>query len=226
MKEIIDLLFNPLSNAVMTALTGISLIYWLFTMLMGDGFDFGDTHVNMDVAADVPDTDTADDGNVDTDAEPSFFTKMMDYINIGKVPVMVIVTLFKFIGWIITLVSSLVFHLAEYGTKSVLILIPVFVLTYFILHWVSKPLVRVYANVGYNGEEALDLMGRVGKMKSSIEGEHIGSAEFVIQQDVIRLNVRSNDRQKISYGDQVIIVDESADKKYYYVTKDINLDNI
>jgi len=66
----------------------------------------------------------------------------------------------------------------------------------------------------------------MGKMRASIEGKKIGSAEFIIQQDPIRLNVVSHNGEKIGYGDDVIIVDESKDKKYYYVTKEITINNI
>ena len=68
-------------------------------------------------------------------------------------------------------------------------------------------------------------MGRIGKMRSSIKGESIGSVELLIQQDVIRLNVKSVDGSEIRYDDEVTIVDEAADKKYYYVQKNINLNN-
>ena len=224
MSEVLNILFNPLPNAIMTLLTGLSLLYWLFTMLMGDGFDFGGTDVDANFeGADVQDIegDTTIDGN----AEPSFMAKAMDFINIGKAPLMVIVTLFKFIGWLITIATSLLFHLDSYGWKSVWILIPILVLTYFLMHYVTIPVVKLYQKVGYSGEEALEFLGRTGKMRSSIKGESIGSVELLIQQDVIRLNVKSADGSEIRYDDEVTIVDETADKKYYYVQKNINLNN-
>ncbi|WP_160067215.1 hypothetical protein [Sphingobacterium bovisgrunnientis] len=224
MSEVLNILFNPLPNAIMTLLTGLSLLYWLFTMLMGDGFDFGGTDVDANFeGADVQDIEG--DSTIDGDAEPSFITKAMDFINIGKAPLMVIVTLFKFIGWLITIATSILFHLGSYGWKSVWILIPILVLTYFLMHYVTIPVVKLYQKVGYSGEEALEFLGRTGKMRSSIKGESIGAVELLIQQDVIRLNVKSVDGSEIRYDDEVTIVDETADKKYYYVQKNINLNN-
>src|SRR5690606_25294779 len=128
MTEVIYILFNPLPNAIMTLLTGLSLLYWLFTMLMGDGLDIGGANVDANFeGADVQDIES--DTDIDGDAEPSFITKTMDFINIGKAPLMVIVTLFKFIGWLITIATSILFHLGSYGWKSVWILIPILVLT-------------------------------------------------------------------------------------------------
>lgn len=226
MAEVLNILFNPLPNAIMTVLAGISLLYWLFTMLMGDGFDFGGTDVDVDFeGADVQDIDADSDLTADKNAEPSFLSKAMDFINIGKAPFMVIVTLFKFIGWMITIASSLLFHLGNYGWKSVLILIPVFVLTYFLMHYVTIPVVNLYKKVGYTGEEALELLGRTGKMRSSIKGDNLGSVEVLIQNDVIRINVKSVDGSEIKYDDEVTIVDETVDKKFYYVQKNITLNN-
>ncbi len=241
MTELINILFNPLSNGIMTVLTGLSVVYWLFMFLMGDGVHLFDADADIDFhpSPDVTDVDGTHDVSIegtdhahhhyaDTDnqAEPGFFSKAMDYINIGKVPIMLIVTLFKFIGWIITIVSSLFINVASWGIKSVLILIPVFIITFILMHFLTKPLAKMFKNIGYNGEESHDFLGRMGKMRASIEGKKIGSAEFIIQQDPIRLNVVSHNGEKIGYGDDVIIVDESKDKKYYYVTKEITINNI
>ncbi|MBE8713484.1 OB-fold-containig protein [Sphingobacterium hungaricum] len=227
MNEVFDILFHPLPNAIMTLLMGLSLVYWLFTMLLGDGFEFGEANVDFE-GADMQDIDAPDDldGDTDADGEPSFWSKAMDYINIGKAPMMVIVTLFKFIGWIITIASSIALSLSQYGWKSVLILIPIFLLTYFLMHYVTIPVVKLYQKVGYQGEEAHDYLGRVGKMKSTIQGDNIGSAEIVINQDVIRLPVKSRNGERIAYGDTVVVTNETGDGKIYFVEKEITLNTI
>ena len=227
MADILNILFNPLPNAIMTVLTGISLFYWLFTMLMGDGIDFGDADVNFE-GADLQDIGASQDLDAATDSnvKPSFFAKALDFINIGKAPMMVIVTLFKFIGWILTIASSLLFELGKYGAKSVLILLPILLLTYLLMHYVTIPVVKLYKKVGYAGEEAIDFLGRMGIMKSTIQGDNLGSMEIRIKEDLIRLNVKSMNGTKINYGDEVIVLNEDKNKKYYLVQKDINLNNL
>lgn len=224
MAEILNILFNPLPNAIMTLLTGLSLLYWLFTMLMGDGFDFGDANVDFD-GADIQDIDNDIDLNGNTDTEPSFISKTLDFINIGKAPFMVILTLFKFIGWVITISSSLFFQLNQYGWKSIFILIPVFILTFLLMHYVTIPVVKLYNKLGYSGEESLELLGRTGLMKSSLKDGSLGSMELRIQNDVIRIYVKSRENDNIHYGDEVVIIDEDPDKKFYYVQKNITINN-
>lgn len=226
MTEALNILFNPLPNAIMTVLTGFSLLYWLFTMLMGDGFDFGtDSSIEFD-GADIQDIDSDLDTDADVHSEPSFFSKAIEFINIGKAPMMVIVTLFKFIGWILTIASSMIFHLGNYGWKSVLILVPIFILTYFLMHYVTIPVAKLYKNLGYMGEESHDYLGRTAKMRSTIKDDKLGLAEVIIDKDVIRLHVKSSDGSVINYGDEIIIINEGPDKKYYIAQKDINLNTL
>src|SRR5690606_37699325 len=202
-------------------LTGISLLYWVFTFLAGSGVV---ADVDFDGFGDVSEVDVS--VGIDDDAgEPSFCSKAIDAINIGKIPVMVIITLFKFVGWIITLLSSVFLGVAEWGVKSVLILIPVFILTYFILHYLTKPLAKMYKSIGYNGEEAHDFLGRTGVLKSTIENNKIGILEMVINQDVIRLNVTSQNGVRIEYGSEVMITKEN-DRNVYEVVPNITIHNI
>ena len=221
MSSIIDLLFHPLSNAIMTVLTGITAIYWIVTFTFGDLF--GDAGVDGDLHG--ADIDTDIDGD-DVTADKPFFQKALEFVNIGKVPFMMVYSVFKFIAWIITLLSSVLLGLAGLGWKSVFILIPVFFIAYFITRYATKPLIKVYDAMGYNGEEPQELLGRIARMRSTISGDTIGGAEVKIQSDIIRINVKSKTGESIEYDAEVMITGESADKKFYLVVPEINLSNI
>ncbi len=230
MTEIIDLLFNPVANGIMTILMGFSLVYWVFQLLAGDGIDLGtDSDLHIGDINDVDahhDVDADHDTDADVHHEPGFWAKCMEFINVGKVPLMVIITLFKFISWVITIISSIVFGLSKLGLYSILVLIPIFIIAYFMMHWITKPLVKMYAELGYHGEEETDFIGRIGKSKSKIAGDKIGSAEFQIDKDIITLNIKSQNGEEINFGDTIIITDESPSNHYYLVIKHITLNNI
>lgn len=225
MSGIFDLLFHPLSNAIMTVLTGITAVYWLFTFIAGDLFGEAGADTGIEVQGADVDTDTDTDLG-DSVGDKSMLQKAMDYVNIGKVPFMVVYSMFKFLAWIITLVSSIALGLAGWGWKSVFILLPVFLVAFFITRYATKPLVKVYNAMGYNGEEAQEMMGRVARMRSTIAGDTIGAAELVIQGDVLRVNVKSKTGETLAYDTEVMISDESPDKKYYLVVREINLNNV
>lgn len=225
MSGIIELLFHPLSNAIMSVLTGLTALYWITTFLAGDLF--GDAGVDGDFSVHGADLDADVGGDSDDLAsEQPFLQKALEFVNVGKVPFMMVYSVFKFVAWIITLVSSVVLGMASWGWKSALILLPVFFVAYIITRYATKPLVKVYHAMGYNGEERQELLGRIGRMRSTISGDMIGAAEVKVQSDIIRINVKSKTGESISYDAEVMIADESADKRFYLVVPEVNLSNI
>lgn len=225
MSDLTDLLFHPLSNAIMTILTGVTALYWVTTFITGDLF--GDAGGDTDVPVHGADIDTdADVDGSDVSADKPFLQKALEFVNIGKVPFMVVLSVFKFLSWIITLTSSVFLGLATWGWKSVLVLLPVFLVAYVITRYATKPLIKVYDAMGYNGEESQELLGRIARMKSAISGDTIGAAELKIQSDIIRINVKSKTGEPIAYDAEVMISGESSDKKFYLVVPEITLSNI
>lgn len=223
MANIVDLLFNPLSNAIMTVTTGVTVIYWIFNLIFGSvlGGDMDADGIDMDVDADA-DMDHGD-GDVSGD---STWDKLLAFVNVGKVPFMVVLSVFKLIAWVITLASSIVLNLVTWGWMSVFILLPVIFVAFLITRFATKPLVKLYHAMGYNGEEAYDLLGRSARMLSTISGDTIGAAELKVNGDVVRVNVKSKTGEAIRFDADVMIADESPDKKYYIVVPEINLANI
>src|SRR5690606_31321157 len=157
---------------------------------------------------------------------PSVFSKLLAFINIGKVPIMLVISTFKFIAWLLTIASSMFWNIASWGMKSVLILIPIFIITFLLTRFATKPFVKIYKAMGYSGEDKHDLIGRIAVMRSSIQNDTIGNAELVILNDVIKVMVKSKTGEPIEYDAEVMLVDESADKKFYWVTPEINLNNV
>jgi len=139
---------------------------------------------------------------------------------------MVVYSVFKLVAWIITLTSSVLLGLANWGWKSVIVLVPVFFVAYLITRYATKPLIKVYDAMGYNGEEPQELLGRIARMRSTISGDTLGAAEVKIQSDIIRINVKSKTGESIRYDAEVMIASESTDKKFYLVVPEINLSNI
>ena len=139
---------------------------------------------------------------------------------------MVVYSVFKLLAWTITLTSSIFMGLSAWGWKSVFILFPVFLIAFVITRYATRPLIKVYSAMGYNGEEPHEMLGRIARMRSTISGDMIGAAELQIQSDIIRINVQSQTGESIAYDAQVMIKDESADKKFYLVIPEINLSNV
>ena len=231
---------HPLPNAVMTVIMGILAVYWLFTLVLGVGLDDLDLGIDFDI--DAPEVDTPDvdvDGDVgaeEVDAEhevapersPGFFIRFLQFLNVGRVPFMLVLTVLKFIMWIGTLITTSfvgVVKVASWGVSSLFILIPVAVVSVFFTKFATNPMVRFFKEIGYKGEEEIDFLGRSGKMLSTVKGDKLGTAEFVVEDNPIKLIVKSQDGAEIKYGDFVVVMDESEDKKYYFVIKELSIRN-
>jgi len=79
--------------------------------------------------------------------------------------------------------------------------------------------------MGYQGEDAIEFLGRSGTMISTIEANKIGAAAFKIDGNPIRLNVKSKTGERLDRGDFVVIEEEGEGGRYYYVTKELSLRN-
>lgn len=238
MADILHTLFNPLPNAIMTVLVGILALYWLYVMLGGVGFGDLDVGVDFDAGVDVDanidvnvgahdldagHADADSDGDVPEAKTESVFAKFLHYLNVGKVPFMLVLSTFKFITWICTLFTTQFITVEDWGWKSVFILVPMFAIGIPLTRYATKPMANFFKKIGYQGEEEIDFLGRSGKMLSTIKGNKVGCAEVVVERNPMKLNVVSHTGEEIAYGDQVMVTDEADDKKFYYVTKEITL---
>lgn len=246
MTELLHSFFYPLSNAIMSGFMIVILIYWLFSFLgigLGEldfGTDFGtdidsdidvDTHVETDTQ---PDTNyhgkassypKLDDNHVTHENEgDGLFIRFLKFMNVGKVPFMLILSTLKFFTWVGSLITTQFTPVGNWGWKSVFILIPCFIVGAVLTKYATNPLARFLSKTGYQGEERTEFLGRSGRMISTISKDKIGSAEFIIEKNPIRLNVISQSGEEIKYGESVMITDETQDKKFYYVTKEVTID--
>lgn len=200
----------------MTVIVAILTIFWIFTLLGGMDMDAIDISGDVDVDADID----ADIGS------PSAVSEFLSFLNIGRVPFMLVVTVFMLIIWIGSLIITGVINIEFLGSLSALILIPLAIVSIFLTKLTTAPMAKFFDKIGYRGEEEIDFLGRSGKMTSTIAKDKVGTAEFVIDKNPIRLNVRSIDGEELKYGDYIIIADETPDRKVYLVSKEISLRNI
>lgn len=202
----------------MTVIVAILTIFWIFTLL--GGMDMDAIDIGGDVDVDV-------DADVDADiGSPSAVSEFLSFLNIGRVPFMLVVTVFMLIIWIGSLIITGVINIEFLGSLSALILIPLAIVSIFLTKLTTAPMAKFFDKIGYRGEEEIDFLGHSGKMTSTIAKDKVGTAEFVVDKNPIRLNVRSIDGEELKYGDYIIIADETPDRKVYLVSKEISLRNI
>lgn len=214
---------------------GVLALYWLFVFISGAGFE--DLDLGFDFDVDVPDADIPEadieadgadisDGEAHVEKEPGFFIKFLSFMNVGKVPFMLILSTLKFFIWVGSLITTSFISVASWGLWSLLILIPLGIVGLFFTKAATNPMVKIFKEIGYQGEEEIDFLGRSGKMLSTIKDKKVGTAEIMVDNNPMKLNVVSIDGSELKYGDYILIADESDDKKIYYVSKEISIRNL
>ena len=216
MKELLEISFSPVM-AFFSIMSIVMLLYWMAVILAGldpDLFsiDFdSDVDTNLDSNAhDLPDRTDTPDG--------SGFMKILEFFNFDELPLMFILTIIFFSMWFVGI--NVTYYLGLESTWiGLLLLIPNFILSLFIVKIFSRPLSYFYKQVNHKGEPEIDFLGRRCVVFSTLDNLKTGQIQLSVNGDPMRLSARSNTDEKLMAGQEAVIVSESIDKKYYLVEK-------
>ncbi|QEE48653.1 DUF1449 family protein [Flavobacterium alkalisoli] len=214
MKELIEISFSPV-NAFFTIMSIIMVIYWLLVIIAGidpDLFsvDFDAADVDADFDSDVTGSENA--------AEGSSFMKALEYFNFDELPLMFIITIIFFSMWLVGV--NVTYYLGIESTLlGFLLLIPNFILSLFVVKLFSKPLGYLYKMVNHKGEPEIDFLGRRCTVISAVAQDKTGQVELTVNGDPMKIYARSNTDERLTAGQQAVIVGETEDRKYYLVEK-------
>lgn len=209
-EELIDVSFNP-ANSILSILLLLSVFYWIMTMVTGIG------EYDIDFDADIDADLNAPDGLVEVPSDPSSFIQFLKFLNLDIIPITFFLTLVLLFTWLINVNISYYIPLPYW--MYFITIIPAFFFSLFITKYISLPLKPIFKEINHKGELAYDYLGRVGKLKSTIENDKLGMLELIINRDPIKLLVKSKDGSLLKEGDNVCIVNENPDKKFYLVEK-------
>jgi hypothetical protein len=208
LDELLEVSFNP-ANTILSVLLILSVVYWIITMITG----VGDYDIDFDTDADFD----APDGMVEVPQDPSSFIQFLKFLNLDIIPITFFLTLVLVFTWLINVNISYYIPLPFW--MYFITIIPAFTFSLFLAKYISLPLKPIFKEINHKGEIAHDYLGRVGKLKSTIENDKLGMLDIVINKDPIKLMVKSKDGSLLKEGSNVCIVNENPDKKYYLVEK-------
>ena len=215
MKELYDISFAP-ANFILTLMSILMLVYWLVVIFTGFNFDTPDVDVDIDADADFENPDL-----VGQTSGSGFWQGFMDFMYIGELPVLFIISIVVFSMWFINVNVTSIFGISS-NIFGFLIYIPNFIISMLITKVVAKPFVKVYAFFNHKGEEPIDFIGKVGRTTSPITKDKLGQIEIQLEEDVLKVYAKALEDESIAYGETVMILEESIDKKYYLVQKYTN----
>lgn len=217
MKELLEMSFSPVM-AFFSIMCIVMLLYWVAVIVAGldpdlfsIDFDAADMDTNLDSnSPDLPDRTETPEG--------SGFMKILEFFNFDELPLMFILTIIFFTMWFIGI--NVLYYL---GIESVglglLLMIPNFILSLFVVKIFSKPLAYCYTQLNHKGEPEIDFLGRRCVVFSTLDDLKTGQIQLSVNGDPIRLSARSNTDEQLLAGQEAVIISESTDKKYYLVEK-------
>lgn len=211
-QEFLNVAFSPV-NTVLSVLLGLSVIYWLFTILTGLDIDVG-IQSDLDAGGDVH----APDGHFHApEHDPSAWMHFLKFLNLDIVPVTYFLTLSLLVTWLGSFYLNYFFPLPVWA--GILAIFPLMIGGMLLTKIVLKPLNPFFKEINHKGEASYAFLGREGRLKSNIQDDKIGMMEVFIGSDPMTLMVRSKDGSRLEHGTHVMIVDEEPDKRIYYVQR-------
>jgi len=239
MREIFEFAFSSI-NLIPTCLLLFVALYWL-VVLFGL-LDIGhveldadhDVHVDIDMHADVDihadvdvDTDVDVHADVDTDIHvdahggeitsdgPGGFMQSLIFFNVGKVPLLVLLSFFAVPLWFLTLIVNYYLKVDSFG-MSLLLLIPEIIVSLFIAKFTSTPIAQLFRKIEESTGKATDFTGKTATARFDMDENKLGHIEIDEKGKNIVLHARC-EISKIAKGERVLIIEFIKEENYYLV---------
>ncbi|MFT4849791.1 MAG: hypothetical protein ACI83B_002339 [Sediminicola sp.] len=228
-----ELVFSSI-NLPLTILLIVLAAYRIITMLFGLDLDF-EMDFDIDVDADFDaDTDTSFDvTGLDIDEISNIEVKkdaivnnrqkklkwwqiILIYFNFAELPFLFTFTAWIFFWWSLTVIGT--YFTGSYDNSFGLVIFLAAVIPALIINKIfTTPFKAIFKKLERKGVDSLDLLGRKGILLSNISNDKLGSVKLVVNSDPINVYAKSLKGETIKLGQEVLIIKESLDKKYYYI---------
>ncbi len=207
-----------LINLPFTILLGLVLVYWLFVIL--GGLNMHGLHVDAHgFHFDAPDVDAhveVDGGGGDQPAFGSFYP-MLAFLNIGKVPFMVIFSFLILFMWMGAILAN---HYLNSGAAilfAALLLIPNFLIATILTKIVTLPLVPLFRALTTDPDLIETAVGQACIVTLAADEDKVGQAEVTTGGAPLLVSVKPLKGGAITKGTKAIIIKKSDTRDFYWI---------
>lgn len=220
-----DLVFSSVNAPLTYLLIGLG-VYRVLTMLVGLDIDFDlDFDIDVDTDFDSTGIDMEEISNIELKNETvvpnrkkelKWWQVVLIYFNFSELPFLFTFTSWIFFWWAITVLAT--FYTGSYNNSFGLILFLAAIIPSLIINKIfTTPFRAFFKKLNRKGAAKLDLIGRKGTLLSNIANGKLGSVKLFVENDPINIYAKSLNGEAISSGDDVLIIKQSQDKKFYYI---------
>ena len=205
-------------NLPFTVLLGLVVVYWLLVALGALDTDFGaDAELDASVDADV-DADGHHARHMHADAEAGWFSNVLHFINVGDVPLMVVLSVMALCLWLGSMIAN---HYWTGGNTLLALaaLVPNSVLSLVVTRYVTLPLKPLFRLLRRDEDEHVPVVGRQCRITTSEANGSFGQAEIATEGAPLLIDVRTLDGGSITRGTTAVVVRADNDRGIYFIAE-------
>ncbi len=216
MKELLEYSFSTI-NIIPTGLLIFILLYWLIVILGFIGTDAID--VDLDIDANV-DMDVDVDTDIDVDAGgANIFISALDFFNVGRVPLMVLLSFIALPLWFIVLNVNDFLGIETFALAAAL-LIPEFFISLLIAKILTNPLAKMFKKIDTETGTPTDFTGKIAEVRVWLDKTSDGQIALDHKGATVVLTARSI-KNRIEQNKKVLIIDY-IEKEQHYIVEEFN----
>ncbi len=201
MFEFLQQTVMPL-NLPFTVIFGLTMLYWLAVILGGIDLEFLDADITPDI---------------DVDGSGGFLSSITEFLSLGEVPIMFVVTLMVMSCWWFSLILNYFLNPSHSILLGLAFLIPNFIVSFFITAFIMKPLAKMFKQNDQRKESSV--MYQVGTVVTSQVNSSFGQVEILTGGAPITIHARTTGGGVLIKGDKALVYDEDRENGVYFVEK-------
>ncbi len=200
MSEFFHAAISPL-NLPFTILMGLMLLYWIFVIVGAADMDW------------MPDMD------MDMDDGGELFSSLTEMLNIGEVPVMMVLSIMVLSCWTLSMLANHYLNPAQSILLGTGLFVINIVLGFFATVLMTRAVVKIFGPMSREDKSDQQILYRTGTVVTSQVNASVGQVDIHTKGSVIRINARTQRDVIFLKGDKVLVFDEDKEKGIYFVEK-------
>jgi hypothetical protein len=153
-------------------------------------------------------------GEISADG-PGGFMQSLIFFNVGKVPLLILLSFFAIPLWIITMLVNYYLGIESFGT-SLLLLVPEIIVSLFLAKFLSSPIAHLFKKMEETTGKPTDFTGKTAYARFDMEANKLGHIEIDESGKHIILHAIS-DKGPVEKGQRVLIIEYIPEENYYLV---------
>jgi hypothetical protein len=185
-------------NLAFTILLAVIVLYWVLVSFGALGLDLGG------------------DAELEGDADGGWLSSILGFINIGEVPVTIVLSFLALFAW----AQSIVVNYYLTGGSTLLglaAIVPILCVSAVATRFCTMPFRPLMRALNRDREEHLPIVGRTCQIMTTEANAQFGQAQIETKGAPVVINVRIADGAPLLRGSTGLIVRQDSERDVYYV---------